>query len=43
MPDEVDLFLWYCEEIHRKVEYFLELVAEEDNATEWTDIELQTG
>ena len=41
--EEVDLLLQYCEEIFAKVVYILEHVAEEHNAKEWSDIELETG
>jgi hypothetical protein len=41
--EEVDLLLQCCEEIFGKVVYILEHVAEENNAKEWSDIELETG
>ena len=43
MPDEVDLLLQYCEEIHGKVTYFMELVAEENSVMEWSYTEFETG
>jgi hypothetical protein len=41
--DEVDVLLQYCEEMFGKVVYRTELEAEEYNAKEWSDIELDSG